>query len=222
MGQHIITKKQYLKVIQYFHWAKREHYQLWFYGNLMRHKRTEVMLPRLVSQGKLRFMRYGNRLIYAAPRTMKNFKPHFAKVEHGLACTECLVRIYRSNTDCQVISEKEFVRIGIKPEWGIYYPNGTSLMFEFCTRDNFERSGLIKNKILRYQNLPDGLVLFVADVDRGDISNYVFKNMPGERFYFCDYATFLKVPIGEQLTAPIYIWGANGHSYPLKDETCSI
>ena len=49
----IVSKDDYLKAAQLFHWAKREHYQMWFTGSLERNRRTEVMLPRLVKKGKL-------------------------------------------------------------------------------------------------------------------------------------------------------------------------
>ena len=221
MGRHSISQKRYLEVAQNFHWAGREHYQLWFTGSLKRHKRTEVMLPRLVEKKKLKAYRFGNRLVYTVPRRDKT-NNYFLKIEHGLACTEGLVRIWRSNMEGKVISENEFRGKGVIPEWGITYPSETILLFEFCTNDNFARSSLVKNKMLRYENdLPapfnlSPIVLFVIDVSRDRVKRFIEKNLTGERFFFTDYETFLRVPFGKQLQTPIYFWGEDGRECPLK------
>jgi hypothetical protein len=44
---------EYLAAGQLFHWATVEHYRLLFTGSDRRHKRTEIMLPRLVQERKL-------------------------------------------------------------------------------------------------------------------------------------------------------------------------
>jgi hypothetical protein len=104
------------------------------------------------------------------------------------------------------------------PEWGIRYPSGKLLLFEYCSQDNFERYNLVKGKMIRYRHTyPDGLVLFVIDALREKVEQYVRKMTPcGDNFFFTDYQTFKNVPIGQQLTAPIYIWGEDGQPYPLK------
>ncbi|MDD1777314.1 MAG: hypothetical protein LUQ65_04025, partial [Candidatus Helarchaeota archaeon] len=147
MAKHFISQKDYLKAAQVFHWASKEHYQLWFTGRMGRHRRTEVMLPRLVRKGKLRVCRLGRKFFYAAPR-----KGHdLSKVYHGLGCTEALVRFWRSKMDCTIIPEKDFRGFGIVPEWGLLYHELHLLLFEFCTLDNSKRPGLIKSKISRYE-----------------------------------------------------------------------
>ena len=218
MGRHSISQKRYLEVAQNFHWAGREHYQLWFTGSLKRHKRTEVMLPRLVKKGKLKAYRFENRLVYTVPRRDKT-NTYYLKIDHGLACTEGLVRIWRSNMEGKIISEKEFRGMGVVPEWGITSPEGKTLLFEFCTQDNFNRTTLIKNKIYRYKKflMDSQIVLFVIDVSKDKVKRFVDRYLPGDQFLFTDYERFLEVPIGQQLQAPIYIWGKDGSENPLHD-----
>ena len=107
MGIQTIPKRDYLKVAQSFHWAYADHYNLVFFGDKDRHKRTEVILPRLERLGKIKSVRHGKKKAYSALiRTKKKLKDHFYgddearkkyendlllelyQVEHGLACTE--------------------------------------------------------------------------------------------------------------------------------------
>ena len=101
------------------------------------------------------------------------------------------------------------------PEWGILYNNGKLLLYEFCTEDNFSRKGVIKSKITRYNNnlgyleekfFGEAIVLFVVDAERKKVESFIKENKPGEQIFFTDYKTFLDVPMGGQLRAPIYIW----------------
>jgi hypothetical protein len=219
-----ISRYDYLKTAQLFDWATKEHYVLWFMGEKKRHKRTEVMLPRLVNQEKLIAKRYGKKLVYIVPR--KGRKPH-PNIEHGLGCTGGLVRIWRSRMDGVIIPEREFRGFGIVPEWGIGYHNGKMLLYEFCTAKNFFKSGNVQGKITRYNRyLPlieqkfgrEGIVLFVIDVNRRIVDEFVTSRMPlGSQFFFTDYKTFRYENIGEQLTAPIYIWGDDSWPYPLEE-----
>ena len=226
MGRHSISKKRYLEVGQVFHWATQEHYQLLLTGRSGRHSRTEKILPRLVKEKKLVARLHGRRLVYAVPRKGRSVKSRtFQFVEHGLACTECLVRIWLSRTDGEIIAEKHFRKFKIIPEWGIRYPHQVLLLMEFSTEDNFNRYGLIRSKLARYlQSLASigkafgchsTIVLFVFDVKRESVERFVRNYYPtGVPFFFTDYQTFLKVPVRRQITAPIYIW-EDGNSYPL-------
>ena len=219
-----ISRLEYKKVAQFFHWATILHFILWLTGKVDRHKRTEVMLKRLVDRGELIAVRYGHKLIYTAPRR-KNDKNY----EHGLGCTEGLVRFWKSDPCGMIIPERHLRGFGVVPEWGIRYKNGKMLLFEFCTASNFYKYGLIGSKISRYNqglHLIEGkydaeaIVVFVCDVSRRDVDEYVWKRKtPGnEVFYFVDYDTFKSVPIGQQLTEPIYIWGEDCWPYPLREE----
>ena len=119
----------------------------------------------------------------------------------------------------EIIPERYFRGFGIVPEWGIKYSESL-LLFEFCTRDNASRSGLVNQKVAMYQkNLPNieerfggqGTVLFVLDIPREKIKP------TGEFCFFTDYETFKTVPYSQQLTASIYIWGGDGKTYPLRN-----
>ena len=247
---------------QVFHWFTKEHIILWFLGALKRHRRTEDVLPLLVQKGKLRCVKFGKRLIYTVPRRTKGklpvllqekseYEPKVTeaaiagrnKILHGLACTECLVRVYRSRTESMIIAERYFYGLGAVPEWGIRYPNGKLLLFEFSTEDNFERTNMIKGKMNAYQRQLEKIeeefqakatVLFVLDIPRGKVENFVGSlrreagsvadgdpsaldggdSFPSYPFFFTDYKTFLDVPFGQQMTAPIYFW-MDGKEYPL-------
>ena len=225
------SKYQYIEAAQLFHWATKEQFVIWFTGERNRHKRTEVMLPRLERMGKLTSAWYRKKKVYAVKRRNRNrlygqlYYPNF---EHGIGCTEGLVRFWRSDRNGYIIPEMHFRGFGSVPEWGILYPNGKLLLFEFCTEDNFKRYREVKSKIARYRkNLHlieekfkgEAVVLFVADVKREKLDSFIWQHKPfGEEFFFTDYQTFLNEPIGHQLTASIYIWGENGWPYPLRGE----
>ena len=106
-----LSRYQYIQTAQLFHWAYKEHFVLWFTGKRERHKRTEVMLPRLERKGKLTSAYYGKKKVYAVPRKNKNrfygdiYYPLF---EHGLGCTEGLVRFWLSDKSGYVIPERHF------------------------------------------------------------------------------------------------------------------
>jgi hypothetical protein len=211
-----ISKRDYLTASQVFHWATKEHYVLWFTGKLDRHQRTEVMLNRLVTKGKLRMVQFGKRLAYSVPRISRgqNFN-----IVHGLACTEGLVRFWRSDMASQIIPEKSFRGSQIIPEWGLRSTSGNLLLYEFCTLDNFTRYNTVKWKIARYKNsLDTAVVLFVVDAPREKLQEYLKKAREDwDYFYFTDYLTFQAVPYGQQYQAPIYIWGGDGKTYPLRE-----
>lgn len=118
----------------------------------------------------------------------------------------------------EIIAERYFRGSRVIPEWGIRYPGGKLLLYEYCTRDNFDRYGLVKGKMTRYlKAFPESIVVFVIESTRPKVEQFVRKNTEnGDQFFFTDYPTFTGVPIGGQLTAPIYFWGGDGQPYPLK------
>jgi hypothetical protein len=62
----------------------------------------------------------------------------------------------------------------------------------------------------------EGIIVFVFDVPRDRVLKFVLDNKPtGLPAFFTDYEMFKRVGTGQQLNAPIYIWGENGLSYPL-------
>ena len=178
---------------------------------------------------------YGKKLIYALPRKTKGLmnSQDVSKVVHGLACTECLVRIYRSRMDGVVVAERFFYGLGSVPEWGIIYPEGTMLLLEFCTKSNFFFSGEMKGKLLAYQrNLEriegkfnaKAVVVFVIDIPQGAVRRYAgglvmqagSEEHDLSKYFFTDYQTFQKILLGQQLKSAIYFWGYDGKSYPLS------
>ena len=149
---------------------------------------------------------------------------------------------YRSKMDGEVIAERFFYGYGSIPEWGIRYPNKTMLLLEFSTKNNFLFSGLMNGKLHAYRRSlkkmeenfqAKAIVVFVIDVPRDMVKRYVGSldgmsarsasrrdggdGFPFDPFFFTDYETFLKVPFGQQLKAPIYFW-LDGKEYPLKKD----
>lgn len=213
------TIYQFKEISQVFHWAERRHYIWWFTSKENgRHKMTEYNLPLLVKKGILKEYGWGKRKVYAAWGNPQH-------IEHGLACTECLLRFITCDPVCTLIGERHFRGCGSIPEWGIKYPKGTLLLFEFCTFDNATRSGLISRKVNAYRRYlteieskfdSKAIVLFVIDLPKESVSQMVacyLENAPF--FYFVDYESFKNVPTGKQLVAPIYLW-EDGNTYPLR------
>jgi hypothetical protein len=227
-----IPIEAYLDSARVFHWATKRHFLLFLTGSEpRRHGRTEIVLRRLVKRKMLRAVRYEKGLIYCLPRKSKG-EGRLTKVKHGLACTECLVRFYRSKTDGEIIPERFFFGLGAVPEWGIRYPKGTLLLLEFCTKDNFYYSGNIKGKVQAYRdNLwrieekfkARAMVIFVCDVERSAVEREVGSvaplldegdGFPSYPFYFVDYESFLKVEMGQALQSEVYFF-LDGRNYSL-------
>jgi hypothetical protein len=243
--KYLIPLEEYLDAAEKFHWATKGDYLRWLTGEEpTRHRRTERFLKRLVDKKILKAIRYGNMLIYtkAKGNEIVEVEWQMQKVYHGLACTKCLVRTFRSDMSGFVIPERDFYGIGCNPEWGITYPNGTGLLFEFSTATDFKFTGRMNGKLNAYRRHFEKfeeklgvkpVVLFVLDVPRDVVKRYVGSlggddgsaggfaassggdRFPSDPFFFTDYQTFLSVPFGQQLTAPIYIW-FDGKEYPLK------
>jgi hypothetical protein len=235
MKVYAIPQEKYLEAAQLFHWATKEHYIVWLTGELKRHRRTEIVLPRLSkkwastkTRGRSLFAtRYGKRLVYACPRKVRNPK-HILKIAHGLGCTEVLVRLWRSKTTAIPVEERHFTKFGCVPEFGLWYPTGKMILAEFSTQNDFDFSNKMVSKLTAYRKhlveinarfKTDSMVVFVIDVPRDRVLQFVLGVMPAHLpVYFVDYETFKSVPLGGQLCAPIYIWGEDGCAYPLSQD----
>lgn len=208
MPKPSISERSYLEAFQGFHWAVKEQVILWFTGRVVRHRRTEVALKRLFDKGKLIRQRYGRRYAYAAPR-----RKGYQKLFHGLVCTECLVRAYRSKPG-KVIKESKFYGCGSIPEWGIQYSDSL-LLFEFCSRDNFKRRSRMRAKLSYYLKSiwrieerfgSRAVLLFVIDATTEKVKEFVKVEKSDEKFVFCDLETFRRISVGETLRSNIYYW----------------
>lgn len=207
-----IPAKQYSTFFQLVICADAAQVRMWFTGSVERHQRTERVLRRLVERGKLKETKLGVMKIYYAPKY-----DHVGNIEHGLGVTEGLVRFWRSDMTSEIILSKHFRGMGSIPEWGMKFGD-THLLYEFCTRSNYygrlrKKIGAYEDNILKIAGVfGESFVLFVCDVDRKYLRN--FQPKPDWAF-FTDYETFRSVPIGSQLTAPIYFW-CDGKEYPLR------
>lgn len=195
---------------------------MWFTGKTDRHGRTAVMLLRLEKKKKLLVVKIGNRKFYLKPKYSRIDRKLPTSIEHGVGVTEGLVRLWRSDMTGIIIPSRFFRGLGCIPEWGIQYDQST-LLYEYCTRDNFYQA--LREKVRRYTECLEKiqgrlgtkiLVLFNLAVPRSNVLTWVTRYHPEGPFMFTDDQTFRTIPIGEQMTAPIYFWGGDGQSYPLK------
>ena len=230
MSRHTIPVDLYIEASQVFHWATMRHFSIWFTGSSRRHRRTETVLRRLSKRGILRTFKYGKKLVYSS-KPVQDELDGLAKVSHGLACTECLVRFFRSRTDGMIVAEKYFYGLGCVPEWGIVYPEGKMLLFEFSTRNDFLVSGKVKGKLEAYKKHLErieakfnskAVLVYVIDIPKETLKRFLLRERPAgsvaalsPEIFFADYKTFLSIPIGEQLTASIYYW-MDGKQYALR------
>lgn len=220
MTKPTIPIESYVEASRVFHWASMRHYQLWFTGQAAkRHRRSETVLNKLVKKGKLRAIRYGSKLIYNSRRVKDEFLV-VPKVPHGLACTEALVRIWRSRMEGVVVPEKYFTHFGAVPEWGIIYPNHTILLFEYCSKTDFHYTGKINTKLSNYERWAERIgesfkakpiVLFLIDEKRDLVKEFA----KGHEYYFCDWYTFVQNNLSKADTAPIYFW-SDWENQPLR------
>ena len=92
-------------------------------------------------------------------------------------------------------------------------------------KSNFEYTELMNGKLNAYdRNIEKieekfqakAIVVFIIDIPRERVERYV-RSLKRENnpYFFTDYQTFLSIPLGQQLTAPIYFW-VDGKEYPLK------
>ena len=183
MRRHsIITEDVVLQVIKVLRWATRLILVLYFWGVENRSKALERLLPKLEREGKLAVTWHRGEKVYSVPRK-KKVKP--VSVEHEIACTDILVRLWRCRMEAsEIIPERAFRGFRIVPEGGIRYPKerNTMVIFEYCTRSNFTHGGVMKSKITRYRKYLPSMeakfqrnitVLFVIDIERYKVREFI-------------------------------------------------
>ena len=215
-----ITRRRFLRVAQALHHFTRRQAVIFFKGEDRRDKRVEFLLPHFERKGRLKAFWYQGRKVYVVPRKGR------LNVDHGLACSECLTRIWQARPYGEIYPEKKFKTYPMVPEWAIRYSSGKMLLFEFSTADNAGRTSLMAAKVNKYlDNLhaitrdfqAEVVVLFVMDIPRVKVEQFVAGTIPADPIFFIDYRTFMTVHAGEVLTAPVYIWGGDGNTYPLSN-----
>jgi len=230
MRRHsIFTTDKVLKWVRFFRYMKRTQLALLFTGSGKRIKAVEQLLPKLEREGKITSTWLEGEKVYS-PARKKRVQP--VSLEHEIEVTEILILLWLCRkVESEIVSERVFRGFAIVPEGGIRYSEerGTMLVFEYCTRKNFDHGGVMKSKLTRYRKqlakIEDKVrrtinVLFVIDIDRVAVRKFVTRMQPlldepvisgltGEErypFFFTDYETFKAVPVGEALIAKIYFW----------------
>ena len=206
--------KRFLSDAQMFNWATAKQFRLWFHNSEARDNgRIERLLKKLSDEKRIRKVFYYGRYVYSVNRLKKrNRTPEY--IFHGLGATEGLIRLWKADPNPKIfLYEHDFTYQ--KPEFGITYSTGGTLLYEFCTFDNVRT---LKSKIIRYEEIlkPGQVVLFVCDYDRDLLKRRILKYQPQGSFYFTDYDTFKSVPLGEQLISKIY-FSSHGEVEALRD-----
>lgn len=221
MENLIPARHKIMEMADILHWWSYKDACFWFTGSEeKRVKFLEENLPKLVESGDLKLVRRGNKHFYSSWS-----QP--AHLVHGLICSMAYLRIHAANPSGEAVGENTFrqQKFGVVPEWAIIYPNGTMLLFEYCTADNVGRNGLVVKKVNFYRKYlrdieehfgSSAVVLFVLDTN--DALRHALRSAGASFAYFVDLKTFAKVEAGNHLTAPIYFWGGDGKRYPLKKD----
>ena len=212
-----------------------EHHLLWFEqldmaewltGDRKRVKAVEYHLPRLVAQEKLLAVRYDRKLVYRLNHAQCNGAGHLT---HDLMCTQIILRFAGQDAG-EIVSELFFLEekklFGCVPDWAVLFPS-LVLLCEYSTGDNFRRTRTMRGKLKAYRHYLFRFidyfdsavsVLFIFDVPRYKVQQFVASHTTSDDtpFYFTDLASLLAVPKDGLLTSPLFIWGGDGKSYPLK------
>lgn len=221
MRRALYTKDSYRRFFQRVKCATARQVRLYFTGSEKRHKRTEDLLPKFVRNRELVAVSHEGELVYFALRYCKG-KNFFERIPHDVACTELQIRLWWADRSGTIVPEREFFGFGSVADGGMMYEK-SMLLYELHTADNFYRHKP-ETKVAQYShNLPTiekhfqrvALVIFVIDAPAAEVLEMA-RRCSNEKCFFTDYETFKSVPIGQQLTAPIFIWGGDGQAYPLR------
>ena len=128
------------------------------------------------------------------------------------------MRFYLADRQGRIVREREFQGMGFVPEFGIRYDKGTMLVVEYQRAASLPHT---PRKLARYDTyLPtlaanfDATIVPIIVID----ANLLPVWSAGMPYYFVTAEAFLRVPMGDQLTAPIYTWGVDGRQRPLREE----
>jgi hypothetical protein len=217
------TESRIRAALAEMHWATMSHLLFRLTGQFeKRMKSLEYNLPRMAKKRLIKETWWEGRKVYSISHPAR-------LVEHGVACTECLMRFISARGEYAIISEDSFKeqRFGVIPEWGISWPHeATMLLLEFCTADNATRSGVVSRKVNLYRRSlhkfntaydVTAVVVFVVDLPSSDVEALALRHLHYEPIFFTDYRVFLSMNYGDALVAPIYLWG-DGSTHPLSHD----
>lgn len=143
--------KRFRELAQAFGAAHEDHYTLALTGSLHRLYRTGFVLRKLTREGEILSQQWGRRKVFICKRRAKSQDEYpYYKIPHALTCTEILVRLYLSKYGL-LLSNADFSRQPCVPDGGVRYPDGSEILFEYSTKDNFSRKTLMAEKIAHYQ-----------------------------------------------------------------------
>ena len=186
----------------------------------LRHRRTEWAFPKLEKKNEVVPLWHEGEMVYFARRLCRGTQ-YLDLVDHYLGAAECVIRMWRANMTGIFVPQSEFHDMGSIPDQAVIFDKSL-LLIEFHTYHNFRRHK-VEQKVAAYtRHLSEiegdfkrgAIVIFVIDALKEEIHEL---NVSDDSCYFVDFNTFKSVPIGQQLSAPIYLWGGDGQPYPLRN-----
>jgi hypothetical protein len=223
-----------LKVMEILPWASKRHIQLWIRGVPAdgvvpkRDSGIEVAIKALEDEVKLKSETY--RKGRPDKAYTRRRKINIEEIPSYLENAECLVRYKVASPGAVVKSENDFKRLalGAVPEGAFLHPNGTLVLLEYSTENDWNKTRRLMKKIVAYRKCLEKIreaygaktacVLFIVDVDRERIARFAdefsTKATENDLFYFTDYETFKRVEMGQTRNAEIYYF-VDGKEYSL-------
>jgi len=204
------------KFLDVAHWASNRQIQIGVRGYYReRYTTLENLLKRWSDKGKIRSCKIGSTKYYAKLGKTRDFDIHdTSNVPHGYAVTEDLVRLMTAK-EGEPLAQRLFRGYYRVPEFGIRYENGKMILVEHSTENDTEYHQRLSGKLTGYgksiEKIEEDfgvkvLVLFILDVKRERVKQLINKYKPEGNYFFTDYQTFLSIPMGQALIAPIYLW----------------
>jgi hypothetical protein len=229
MKLHYIDQEKCLKIFQTLDgWTTIEDACLLAVGQ-PHDRQFEGLAGALVKTAQLKALRRGRVTLVSVPRRAKGHKGSSEQnVLHSRGRTSIIARLLLADRTARVIFERQLRQareFPLVPDGGLVYTSPTSggqwvLLFEYCTPDNAARLNVLRWKANHYlqvaEERPTYQVLFVLDLAADQLPATVSR-LPGHgAFWYIDYATFMRIPPGQHLTAPVYLNGGDGQTYPLR------
>jgi hypothetical protein len=212
-------------------WFLKEHLWGFFHGSFSRDNGSvERHLKKLVDRGEWISHPFEKKLAYSVKRVnRKRSHTYPSTMYHELNVSGALVRFWHGDDKPKeyIPTTYFFETAKRRPEWALKLDSGTTIIFEFCTEDNFKKA--LKKKLEQYLLtllcVAKPLVVFVCDVDMKLIQGFVERNrtlltvnvryQSTSPYFFADARVFRAQPLGTALTAPIYLW-QDGQLGPLR------
>jgi hypothetical protein len=218
-----VTLEKMRRAMQLFgRWFTKEHLWGFFHGSFTRDNGyIERNLKNMEESGELVTveLKKGQKAYTVKRVNRQRSHSYDENLTHELYLTGAIVRFWRADPDPkEMIPPSFFKGCPLLPDFALRLSSGTTIVFEMCTDSNFTKE--LKHKVRLYphviERVEKPMVVFACDVDVERIGGFVERNREmliiyhqgqvASPYYFTDYRLFRDVPLGQALTAPIYLW----------------